>query len=45
MRDEAMPEEGEVAEPAVSETAPAAEPEFLTMSPRYISMRSGPIRF
>lgn len=29
MRDEATPEEGEVAEPAVPEPAPAAEPEFL----------------
>ncbi len=29
MRDDALPEEGEVAEPAASEPAPAAEPEFL----------------
>ena len=29
MRDEAMPEEGELAEPAAPELAPAAEPEFL----------------
>ncbi|MBI4987282.1 MAG: RNA polymerase sigma factor RpoS [Rhodocyclales bacterium] len=29
MRDEALPEEGEVAEPAVPEPAPLAEPEFI----------------
>ncbi len=29
MRDEAIPEEGELAEPAVPELAPVAEPEFL----------------
>ncbi|MBS3916993.1 MAG: RNA polymerase sigma factor RpoS [Sulfuritalea sp.] len=29
MRDEAVPEEGELAEPAVPESAPHAEPEFL----------------
>lgn len=29
MRDESLPEEGELAEPAVLEPAPAAEPEFL----------------
>ena len=29
MRDEAMPEEGDFAEPATPELAPVAEPEFL----------------